>query len=102
MTAPQRIQRSRAKGWRMPPGAVYVGRPTRWGNPHDWTNAAPAGYGGREHAVRLYRIHLANHPELAAAAREHLVGRDLACWCPPSEACHADILLEIANAAAAR
>lgn len=30
---PQRIQRQRAKGWRMPDGAVYVGRPTRWGNP---------------------------------------------------------------------
>lgn len=31
--APRRIQRLRAKGWRMPPSAVYVGRPTRWGNP---------------------------------------------------------------------
>lgn len=30
---PKRIQRSRAKGWRMPEGAVYVGRPTIWGNP---------------------------------------------------------------------
>ena len=31
--SPQRIQRKRTKGWRMPDGAVYVGRPTRWGNP---------------------------------------------------------------------
>lgn len=30
---PQRIQRKRVKGWRMPEGAVYVGRPTEWGNP---------------------------------------------------------------------
>lgn len=30
---PQRIQRKRTKGWKMPPGAVYVGRPTEWGNP---------------------------------------------------------------------
>ena len=30
---PIRIQRRRAKGWRMPEGAVYVGRPTKWGNP---------------------------------------------------------------------
>jgi Domain of unknown function (DUF4326) len=29
---PERIQRKRTKGWRMPPGAVYVGRPSRWGN----------------------------------------------------------------------
>lgn len=30
---PERLQRRRQKGWRMPEGAVYVGRPTRWGNP---------------------------------------------------------------------
>ena len=32
-TTPKRIQRRRTKGWRMPPNTVYVGRPTRWGNP---------------------------------------------------------------------
>jgi hypothetical protein len=30
---PKRIQRQRTKGWRMPEGALYVGRPSRWGNP---------------------------------------------------------------------
>lgn len=30
---PNRIQRERTTGWRMPEGAVYVGRPTKWGNP---------------------------------------------------------------------
>lgn len=30
---PKRIQRSRAKGWRKPDSAVYVGRNTKWGNP---------------------------------------------------------------------
>jgi len=30
---PKRIQRKRTKGWRMPPNTVYVGRPTKWGNP---------------------------------------------------------------------
>jgi hypothetical protein len=30
---PQRIQRKRTKGWRLPDGAVIVTRPTRWGNP---------------------------------------------------------------------
>ena len=33
--SPQRIQRQRTKGWRMPEGAVYVGRPTKWGNPFE-------------------------------------------------------------------
>lgn len=30
---PKRIQRKRTKGWKMPEGTVYVGRPTQWGNP---------------------------------------------------------------------
>lgn len=30
---PERVQRRRTRGWRMPEGAVYVGRPSRWGNP---------------------------------------------------------------------
>ncbi|GAA0705040.1 hypothetical protein GCM10010193_70100 [Kitasatospora atroaurantiaca] len=28
-----------------------------------------------------------------------LAGRDLMCWCPPTAACHADVLLELANPA---
>ena len=30
----KRIQRQRTKGWRMPPNTVYVGWPSRWGNPY--------------------------------------------------------------------
>lgn len=30
---PQRIQRKRVTGWRLPDNTVYVGRPSRWGNP---------------------------------------------------------------------
>lgn len=33
-SAPKRIQRKRTKGWKMPEGAVYVGRPSEWGNPY--------------------------------------------------------------------
>lgn len=32
-------------------------------------------------------------------ARAELVGRDLACWCPLDQPCHADVLLELANPA---
>ena len=32
---PKRIQRKRTKGWKMPEGAVYVGRPTVFGNPFE-------------------------------------------------------------------
>lgn len=31
--SPKRVQRSRAKGSRLPEDAVFVGRPTKWGNP---------------------------------------------------------------------
>ena len=34
MNKPKRIQRSRAKGWKMPANTIYVGRPTVWGNPY--------------------------------------------------------------------
>lgn len=43
MTAPVRIQRLRTKGWRMPEGAVYVGRPTLFGNP--WTERDAVAFG---------------------------------------------------------
>lgn len=46
---PKRIQRKRTKGWRMPEGAIYVGRPSRWGNPiratGEWIEAACHAYG---------------------------------------------------------
>lgn len=33
VTTPVRIRRRRTRGWRMPEGAVYVGRGSKWGNP---------------------------------------------------------------------
>ncbi|TMZ66412.1 DUF4326 domain-containing protein [Klebsiella pneumoniae] len=102
---PTRIQRRRNKGWRMPQGAVYVGRPTRWGNP--FMVGEPYAIRGTEtwtvrdraHAVALYRDYLAARPGLAERARVELAGRDLACWCPLDQPCHGDVLLEIAGGA---
>ena len=91
MTAPRRIQLRRAKGWRKPAGAITVARPSKWGNPY------PVADYGRDEAIRLYREYLGQHPDLIAAARTELACRDLACWCAPSEACHADVLLAVAN-----
>lgn len=42
MSKPIRVQRSRAKGWKMPANTVYVGRPTVWGNPFVCVEAAKA------------------------------------------------------------
>jgi hypothetical protein len=88
---PRRVQLSRKRGWRKPPGAVVVSRPTRWGNPF------PVSEYGREEAVALFRQYLADQPELVEAARRELAGKDLACWCEPGALCHADIWLEVAN-----
>lgn len=103
---PKRIQRSRAKGWQMPEGAVYVGRPTRWGNPFlvgSSVQATPSDpiavcFSATE-AVETYRSILAK-PSMAAFRADvmrDLRGKDLACWCALDQPCHADVLLEIAN-----
>lgn len=98
--APKRIQRKRTKGWRMPEGTMYVGRPTKWGNPWKVGERSPwAPYEpmDRAAAVAVYRYGI--DTELGRwLVRGELAGKDLACWCPLSSPCHADVLLEIANA----
>ena len=79
---PKRIQRRRTKGWRMPPNCVYVGRPTKWGNPYDWREH------GRSESIRLFRQFA-----LGGMPFEELEGKDLACWCRLEDECHADVLL---------
>jgi hypothetical protein len=88
---PKRVQLSRKRGWRKPPGAVVVvSRPSRWGNPYRVADH------GRAAAVAQYRQCLADNPRLAEAVRRELAGKDLACRCNPTS-CHADVLLEVAN-----
>ncbi|MCC5781400.1 hypothetical protein CRM73_00255 [Kocuria sp. CCUG 69068] len=97
MSAPKRIPRKRTQGWRMPENTVYVGRGSRWGNP--WRvedGMSPNG------AVWRYRdavnglLPFTTVPS-AGEIRSLLDGKDLACWCPLDQPCHADVLLEIAN-----
>ena len=116
--APKRIQRKREKGWRMPEGAVYVGRPTKWGNPWkvgDLTFTVDVGtfvHGqplplhpmSATEACERYRgsvfdLYWPDDDEVSIGERAavELRGRDLACWCPLDQPCHADVLLEIAN-----
>lgn len=87
----------------MPPNTVYVGRPTKWGNPakigtiHWWDwNVKVYPIRNREDAVEYYRDWLPRN-FTDKEIREELRGKDLACWCPLSRPCHADILLAIAN-----
>lgn len=102
---PERIQRKRIKGWRMPPNTVSVCRPGRWGNPFV---VGPAFESDSVRipevtaadAVTLYREYLerclANYPSTQEAIKE-LQGKNLACWCEIGAPCHADVLLDLAN-----
>jgi hypothetical protein len=46
-------------------------------------------------SLRLYRLHAAGFD--VATLRRDLEGKDLDCWCPLDQPCHADLLLELAN-----
>lgn len=92
---PRRIQRRRTKGYRLPEGAVYVGRPTRWGNPY---RAGEELRSGPAEVVAWYRYWLLSQPAMVRRVRQELAGKDLACWCPTGQPCHADVLLAVANA----
>jgi len=115
---PKRIQMTRQRPWRADnPDAVRVDRATKWGNPFKVGDAAAFAVNGRVVAAIVI-----GSREGAAAAFERLMtgrfvatvegreitypaapdvpdlrGRDLACWCPADEFCHADVLLELAN-----
>jgi hypothetical protein len=92
---PKRIQRKRTKGWKMPENTVYVGRPTKWGNPY----LVNEGGFTRQAATELFRKFIDRCGGYTGLdpIREELRGKDLACWCPLDQPCHADVLLEIAN-----
>ena len=99
MSAPKRIQRKRTKGWRMPEGAVYVGRGSKWGNPFRLNDIVSTDDGVRivrthAHAVALFHTRV----RFDEADLAELRGKDLVCWCAEDQPCHADVLLEWANA----
>ena len=74
----------------IPKGAVYIGRPSKWGNPFTIGKE-----GTREEVIKLYEEYLMGNAELLGALPE-LRGKDLVCFCAP-KACHGDVLLKLAN-----
>lgn len=95
---PVRVQLSRAKGWRMPENTVSVARPGRYGNPF---RVADFGIPNASEAVQRFRGWWGGYvvgppkPDLTP-----LRGKNLACWCNLDAPCHADVLLDMANARA--
>lgn len=98
MAHPLRIQRKRVAGWRMPEGAVYVGRPTIFGNP--WYDDWPPDL-----CVRMFREWITGRFSMGGIDKAadiikrlpDLRGKQLACWCSLDKPCHADVLCELAN-----
>lgn len=73
------------------PGAVYVGRGSKWGNPF-----VIGRDGDRATVIARYERWLRGQHHLLRALDE-LKAKDLICFCAP-QACHADLLLWLANA----
>ena len=96
---PRRVVRRRTKSWKMPANTVYVGRPSVWGNPFVVGSELIGGEKlSAEKSIALYRQYAReafNERDLRACLR----GKNLACWCPLNQPCHADVLLEMANPA---
>lgn len=108
-----RVQRTRKKGSKMPDGTIYVGRPTKWGNPyrvvkveHDWAVSTPDGdrigpatnkAAAMGLAIHLFRLMIELIVNDDPHALDQLKGKPLACWCPIGSPCHRDVLIEFAN-----
>jgi hypothetical protein len=110
--SPQRMQLSHRQGFKLQAASqaanglacVKVDRSTRWGNPF---RVGKDGVANAAVAVQLFRKLLEDKrvvpsnehfPFTPDRLRADLGGLNLACWCEIGTPCHADVLLEIANA----
>lgn len=73
----------------IPPDAVYIGRPSKWGNPF-----SIGKNGTREEVIAKYSEWIHGEPELIEQARRELTGKTLVCFCSPAP-CHGDVLQEL-------
>ena len=95
---PRRVQRSRAKGSKLPPATVSVTRPGRFGNPY------PTEAQFREALELALRGELVPGGQVFDDRMQEIVrglpklrGFNLACFCRVGDPCHGDTLLEFAN-----
>jgi hypothetical protein len=79
------------------PYDVYIGRPSKWGNPYTYKRGTGARFivPSREEAVAAFKHWILRQPKLLKALPE-LKGKTLGCWCSPY-ACHGDVLAELAD-----
>lgn len=100
---PQRLQQQRTSGWRKPDGAVCVGRPTIFGNPfksaysfRQWMRSESVSWSDLVKPADMAEL-VAKRERILSRLPE-LRGKDLLCWCGSDKECHADVLIELANA----
>jgi hypothetical protein len=80
------------------PHDIYIGRPSRWGNPYSVKRY------GRRRAIELHRAWLWQEIRAGKITLEELAeldGQTLGCWCAPKP-CHGDTLEAAARWAAER
>lgn len=117
---PERIQRRRAKGWRMPENTISVTRPGKWGNPfraakedgYWWVKDIQGNYWDAAHlekeaairrCIELYKPWIEGKIGIKELDLSELKGKNLACFCPLVDKdgkpvpCHAEVLLELCN-----
>ena len=118
---PKRIQRKRSKGWKMPPNTLCATRPGKFGNPFKVGMYVKLGNGGNgmtyticidkshataaytyidttQQAVDIYREYRKRYPLSDELLARLGAAEWIACFCPLTEPCHVEVLLEIANA----
>jgi hypothetical protein len=70
------------------PFDVYIGRPSKWGNPF-----VIGKDGTREEVIAKYEVWIKTQPQLVNSLSE-LRGKVLGCWCSPKP-CHGDVLVTL-------
>lgn len=78
------------------PYDIYIGRPTKWGNPFSdkrWNTAPNFQVKNRQEAIEKHKEWILTNTYLMKDLQE-LKGKTLGCWCKPKP-CHGDILVEL-------
>ena len=90
MTLPEVLNKRHLPDGKLPDGARYIGRPSRWGNPFKLGRD-----GDRDEVMAKYATWL-NEKLADETFRKELIklskATALVCWCKP-EACHGDLLV---------
>ena len=79
---------SRRRPHEIPTGAIYVGRPSSWGNPFS--------KGSKEKNIADFREYAEKRKKREPEWLKPLKGKNVVCWCSPS-GCHGDVIIELAN-----